>query len=468
MNHLKKLLPLLLVVIATVALSLSLSTFILKNEKERCWEELQGSTETLQASLTTKFQDEIVKLHLIETVMLSGDDLKLSDIDFSNLDTVDSFSVFNRIDILFPDNTFISGGVKRSVSNVSFEEVVNGGERMSKRRIDFLSGTESIYYIVPIVKNDLTIAVLLGVIDLTKFHDSFNPTIYGSQGFACIVDSSDGNYIADSWHKELGNIYEYEDRERLKDYKNVNLRDEMINHKTGAIAFKSRSTGKDIYMYYTPLGMFNWQLAVFAPKSVLFENYLSAQKVLTYAMIAQIVLLGLYFWWNVTAVKKLEKSNSEIQKQKELLKNMSYKDGLTQLFNRRKYIEDLTAFDGQTLQNVGVIYIDLNDLKVINDSNMHDAGDEYLRCAADAMSKVFGENSYRIGGDEFVIIEKGVKEADFWTKAEKLKVETESNKVGLSAGKVWCESCNDLPELLGRAEKLMYKEKEDYHNKKKN
>ena len=65
------------------------------------------------------------------------------------------------------------------------------------------------------------------------------------------------------------------------------------------------------------------------------------------------------------------------------------------------------------LHFVGVIYLDLNGLKEINDKMGHLAGDTLIISASYVLQEIFADNSYRIGGDEFVVIEQDVLESEF-------------------------------------------------------
>ena len=55
---------------------------------------------------------------------------------------------------------------------------------------------------------------------------------------------------------------------------------------------------------------------------------------------------------------------------------------------------------------IAVVQFDVNNLKVINDSRGHEAGDMLIKSAADIINKSFGAvgNCYRTGGDEFVAL----------------------------------------------------------------
>jgi len=81
-------------------------------------------------------------------------------------------------------------------------------------------------------------------------------------------------------------------------------------------------------------------------------------------------------------------------------------DELTGVLNRRAYEEDIYEHDD--IQNDKFVYvsIDVNGLKVVNDSKGHMAGDELILGACQCMKESLGKvgNIYRIGGDEFVAI----------------------------------------------------------------
>lgn len=82
-------------------------------------------------------------------------------------------------------------------------------------------------------------------------------------------------------------------------------------------------------------------------------------------------------------------------------------DYLTGIQNRNAfelYMGNLQA--KETYHHFGFISIDLNNLKIINDTLGHQAGDKYIRNCADLLKKFEGEECilYRIGGDEFAFI----------------------------------------------------------------
>lgn len=92
-----------------------------------------------------------------------------------------------------------------------------------------------------------------------------------------------------------------------------------------------------------------------------------------------------------------------------------YRDGLTGLYNRTAYIEELDKIDlnlKEYNKRLAILMIDINDLKVVNDTLGHNLGDKLILEIAKNMLYVFVMygDIYRIGGDEFVIIFQNINE----------------------------------------------------------
>lgn len=88
-------------------------------------------------------------------------------------------------------------------------------------------------------------------------------------------------------------------------------------------------------------------------------------------------------------------------------KDMSNTDYLTQLKNRNAYDIVLKNIDARHQHHeLGVILVDLNYLKKVNDTLGHEFGDQYLKLTAETLMRVIGKHGvpYRIGGDEFAIL----------------------------------------------------------------
>lgn len=156
----------------------------------------------------------------------------------------------------------------------------------------------------------------------------------------------------------------------------------------------------------------------------------------------------------------------ETKKRQEQLQYLSYRDMLTNLYNRNCYIRRMESWKGQHFKNIGVVYIDLNGLKQVNDQQGHEAGDSFIRRAAQQIVAVFPEHTYRIGGDEFVVIYPDILEQQFEFLMSQLRLNARQHHVSISCGCVWRAECAALDELLKEADEKMYEEKKKFYERK--
>lgn len=152
------------------------------------------------------------------------------------------------------------------------------------------------------------------------------------------------------------------------------------------------------------------------------------------------------------------------EKEKKHLQNLSYVDSLTYAQNRNHFNEYLKKNRCKELHFVGVIYLDLNGLKEINDKMGHLAGDTLIISASYVLQEIFADNSYRIGGDEFVVIEQDVLESEFYSKYDKLLARMKELEISIATGYVWKENCSNLTEILKEADQKMYEDKKRYYS----
>lgn len=624
----KRLIPILSIILITLVVTCVLYFNVMDREKERCNLALKNSAEAVMQEIQMKFTDNITVLGLAANAMVEEDKLKPEQADSLHLDTFEENTIFSRIDILYPDNTILleNGTLKQLRGDVDFADIAAEGEHISPRMTDVETGHESVYYYMPVIADGVCRAILTGVIDATLLADIFHPTIYDGNAICCIIDSTDGNYIMNNWRETLENVHDTPVHTPQKGYETINIKEEVCAQKTGTFAFKSATTGENSYMYYTPLGIFNWELLIIARENVVFSSVLYLRKMMIFVVFLESVLLILYFIWDYSTVLQLTKSQEETKnqleisttlircvtelssdqdinisiqnllkivtqyfdsdrtyifkydsdrevlintfeyvqhgitpqinnlqdvpisvlphwmehfrnaepyyisdleqernydsyeilkaqdiqrlitfplikkdgevlgfvgvdnpqrfyddatllssiqffitnslmtkKQEDQLKYMSYRDMLTSLYNRNKYIHFLDSNKGNILHNIGIAYIDLNGLKQINDQQGHEAGDAFICQTANVVSSVFSDETYRIGGDEFVVISMDTAEKDFNKKIARLQAKMVEEKISSSVGFLWKQTCSDLEGLLKEADQRMYDEKERYY-----
>ncbi len=150
------------------------------------------------------------------------------------------------------------------------------------------------------------------------------------------------------------------------------------------------------------------------------------------------------------------------------LKILSSKDMLTGVNNRNEmnnYVEELCTANSNTHGPVGVIFADLNGLKRMNDEKGHNAGDNLLRDAAQALREVFDDGEiFRAGGDEFSIILSGIEEDVLQKKIEEVREAcAHYDRLSFALGGATEPDSRNVRKALKNADVAMYEDKRRYY-----
>ncbi len=163
--------------------------------------------------------------------------------------------------------------------------------------------------------------------------------------------------------------------------------------------------------------------------------------------------------------KLFVKSSLDKQYVYQHLETLLNQDRLTGLYNRHYFEQTINEIKNKHINNIGIIYIDVNGLKKMNDNFGHSFGDCYIENCAHLMKEHFPNQSYRVGGDEFVVIVKDIDKETFIKKAEAFDTAIKnSKKISMSIGTAWCENYVNLESHLKMADTLMYQNKNIYYN----
>lgn len=156
----------------------------------------------------------------------------------------------------------------------------------------------------------------------------------------------------------------------------------------------------------------------------------------------------------------------ERQEQKEI-EYLSYHDYLTNLYNRRYFV---SAYKKCLLEKkfpLGLMMMDINGLKIINDAYGHIQGDVAIKRVANVLKEAFDPSCVvaRIGGDEFAILVPHKKPEEIQSYKEKIMKTVQQMSVGnielsLAIGyELVMDEKTDIDELLSSAENFLYRHK---------
>ncbi len=165
---------------------------------------------------------------------------------------------------------------------------------------------------------------------------------------------------------------------------------------------------------------------------------------------------------------------SDRQRYETEIKRLAYRDELTELPNRTSFWERLhaeIAVAAQKRRMLGLLYLDLDGFKAINDTLGHRAGDDLLRGVAERLRGAIrrGDTVARLGGDEFCVILPSIQQAaDAERVAEKL-VDAMKEPIALGNERVrarpsigiavYPQDATDAEDLVHCADQAMYEAK---------
>jgi diguanylate cyclase (GGDEF)-like protein len=162
------------------------------------------------------------------------------------------------------------------------------------------------------------------------------------------------------------------------------------------------------------------------------------------------------------------------KKREELLEEQAIRDPLTQLYNYAYGRKQIDAFlkEKDPYNTCGMILLDIDYFKYVNDTFGHLFGDKVLIGLAELLKRVFYDNSIimRFGGDEFVVFIKNISHADMMQKGmqliesvRKLKFEGKDFSMSCSAGICFLpenESGYTYDQMFENADWVLYRAKE--------
>jgi diguanylate cyclase (GGDEF)-like protein len=168
--------------------------------------------------------------------------------------------------------------------------------------------------------------------------------------------------------------------------------------------------------------------------------------------------------------KDLEKENSHLRARVAELERLVVTDTLTPLYNRRYFMDELDRWCWRTRRyggDYGLLFIDVDNMKAVNDRHGHGAGDALLIAIAKALMVTVRRSDIvaRIGGDEFAVLLDNIPESALALKSErlasavaKLVIDQQGAQIKptVSIGYTALEAGVKPAELLLRADRSMY------------
>ncbi len=171
---------------------------------------------------------------------------------------------------------------------------------------------------------------------------------------------------------------------------------------------------------------------------------------------------------------------TESRRISEKLVELAERDPLTDLYNRRRFHEELERMLAEAMRRgseVGLVALDLDGFKPINDEFGHQAGDEVLVGLAESMRRIVRRNEmfFRLGGDEFAVLVPDAEPEGLNELASRLvegvaglRFEFDGREVGVTASlgiARYPSNGADAEALVEAADEAMYRSKSGGRNR---
>ncbi len=161
---------------------------------------------------------------------------------------------------------------------------------------------------------------------------------------------------------------------------------------------------------------------------------------------------------------------SELRKQEAEMDYILYHDSMTGLYNRRFFEEEFKRLDTERQLPMTIIMADLNGLKIINDSFVHQKGDQVLEAAAKILKKSCRQEDIaaRWAGDEFILLLPQTGQVKAQEICQRIKKETEkfNNSVTFPVSMAVGSATKTRPKQ--RKESILRQAEEEMYGKKMN
>ncbi|MCW0823323.1 EAL domain-containing protein [Clostridioides difficile] len=283
-----------------------------------------------------------------------------------------------------------------------FKNSIKGKKYVSSPYVDEVNKSiKKIAISVPLLNNDKVVGVLYCTYNINTLMKLINISFYENNSISYVV-KNDGTIILHPQGDSLSkNIYKL--LEQDNDIHEVNrLKKELQENKTGATVLNMLEERR--YLGYATMDNGNsennyikdWNLIFSIPETVVFSNSKQIINRAVYAVLS-IVLIFVAIIFYIIYIKK---SN-----EKEIL-SLAYEDKVTYIGNQNKFYRECSKYllDKPSLNYI-IVYFDINNFKMINDTFGYEFGDNLLITIAKALKEELteGEVYARLSSDYFAI-----------------------------------------------------------------
>ncbi len=310
-----RMVPVFVLIAATVILSVNVYTRMINTETEVCWNRLEIATDSTAEKISTRINDNLNFLDTVTDAYIITHNIDDLDAVGRYIDSVAQKTIFERIDVILPDETIITqeGEHTERGGKSSYAELAAKGAHITPRLTSSFTGEEVICCVAPIENNGEAVGILVGTISCSTMSDIFEVFTYGQEVQLFLIDRADGEYIMDNWHDELGNIKDIGLRKSAEGGEMIDMVPAILNGERARFAFISQTNGVCSYQYSAPVEGLNWTVCVVVQEDVVFANVNKLEAVLIKVGITELIVVVIYLLWNIFMNITATKSEAKVR-----------------------------------------------------------------------------------------------------------------------------------------------------------
>ncbi len=344
-----RLVPLVVLLVLIIGLSEMFYQDMIRSGEDQCWEELSMARSEAGREISIRLNNSITVLDMAADAIVLNADLEHEEAVLTYLAAVQERSVFDRIDMIYPDGRILiqSGEWAEDNGDKTYQELLNKGSHVSQRVADHHTGRQSIHVFSPVYNAEgENIAILGATIHCSTMAEIFISAHYGADAQMFLIDLRDGSVVLDKLHPALGTVYEMDAQPRPEEYEGVDFAADCMAGNTGKVAFLSGNDGGVSYLSYAPVENTSFAVGLMVHEDTIFAYLINLKKILNMLGIVEAVVLlvfsaWLYFVSRRSMQNKTRAQRAELallQQQDEQLRRQ-YEEAA----NRQAFLEDLAV-----------------------------------------------------------------------------------------------------------------------------
>lgn len=287
-----------------------------------CYSEIEGAAGDASTALRHFLESDRENLSLIAGALASesaGDTEMIKE----SLSTFSSHQYIDALCVQFADGTLIADGGRMPDYSAlpSFSEAEENLPCISSGRFPGQEGenAEFLYQAVRVSFKGGTDAVLYGFTDLNSLPERFSTGLpYGGKSQLYIVDGDTGDFLMDTMHNFLGNLYDgsITSRTAMEGYDPEIMLEDVRSGREGYYVFFAGSEGEYYYTRYQPAGINNWSVELTVSEEVAFARVKEMNVIIlimgTVATAITLMYICVIFWKNWCRLKEKQEQIQQI------------------------------------------------------------------------------------------------------------------------------------------------------------